>query len=267
MRAHVGGRMFDWSDGTYELTAAVLAPAAEHLVGVAEVGADEHVLDLGCGTGNVSARVVARRAQVTGVDPAARLVEVAAARVPGGRFLEGSAEQIPAAAASFDAVVSCFALIFVGDPGRAASEIARVLRPGGRLVFSAWMMEGAIWSASAALMATLARHLPAPDPSARPAWHDPAFVAEWIGPYGGALSVEVATLPFEATSGAAWFAEQEEHHPAWRAARRALEPAGAGPWEALRRDSVEILEAANEATSGLRVTSPYRVYRWVKAGA
>lgn len=263
----MGGAVFDWSDGTYELTAAALAPAAAHLVEVAQIAAGERALDLGCGTGNVAAAVAARGAQVTGVDPAARLLEVAAARVPGGTFLQGSAEQIPAPAASFDAVVSCFALIFGGDPPRAAAEIARVLRPGGRLVFSAWMMEGAIWGASQALMATMARLHPGPAGPERPAWHDPAFVAEWIGPFGGALSVEVATVPFEAASAAAWFAEQEDHHPAWRAARRALASAGAGAgaWEALRRESVEILEAANEARSGFRVTSPYRVYRWVSA--
>jgi 2-polyprenyl-3-methyl-5-hydroxy-6-metoxy-1,4-benzoquinol methylase len=70
-------RTMDWSLGHYEHTAAQLMPAARVVVDRAAPAEGERVVDVGCGTGNAALLAAARGARVTGVDPAARLLEVA----------------------------------------------------------------------------------------------------------------------------------------------------------------------------------------------
>src|SRR4051794_12208561 len=98
--------MIDWSVGEYESTAAELAPAAEHVVRLAAPQPEERVVDVGCGTGNASLAVARAGARVTGVDPAARLLEVArssaAAEGLDAEFVAGDAQALPFEAGAFD---------------------------------------------------------------------------------------------------------------------------------------------------------------------
>ena len=106
----------DWGAGHYETTAAQLAPAAAVVVQRASLRPGERVLDLGCATGNAALLAVRAGSTVPGVDPAARLLEVARARAAteGAQidFTPGDAASIPLAEASVDAIVSVFAVIF-----------------------------------------------------------------------------------------------------------------------------------------------------------
>ena len=124
----------DWSIGCYERTAAQLLPAAEAVVARAAPLAGELVVDVGCGTGNAALLAAARGARVIGVDPAARLLEVAraeaAARELEATFVAGEAAAIPLPEASADAVVSVFGVIFAPDAAAAAAELTRVSRDG-----------------------------------------------------------------------------------------------------------------------------------------
>jgi SAM-dependent methyltransferase len=133
-----------WSLGDYTLLAEQLAPAAAETVAAAAPGAGSRVLDLGCGTGNAAALCVRRGARVIGVDPARRLLELAATRVPEAEFRFGDAAEIPVDSGAIDVVVSVFAVIFAPDAAAAASEVLRVLAPGGRLVLSAWLPDNAL---------------------------------------------------------------------------------------------------------------------------
>lgn len=90
------------------------------------------VLDLGAGTGKLTSRLVERGLNVVAVDPLAELLEVLRTTLPETPALLGSAEQIPLSDNSIDAVLVAQAWHWF-DPDRAAHEIARVLRPGGRL--------------------------------------------------------------------------------------------------------------------------------------
>jgi SAM-dependent methyltransferase len=93
-------------------------------------------LDVGCGTGRVSAALAARGVKVWGVDPAPGMLEVARSRVPRGVGLkEGRAEALPFRDAWFDAAV-CWLTVHLMDRPRAFAELARVLGPGGRLVIA-----------------------------------------------------------------------------------------------------------------------------------
>ncbi|MFI5302910.1 MAG: class I SAM-dependent methyltransferase, partial [Polyangiales bacterium] len=88
-----------------------------------------HVLDIGCGTGLISRRLMAHARSVTGVDLSPRMLAVARAR--GLDVVEASALSLPFEDASFDVAVSFKTLAHVPDLSRALAEMTRVVRPGG----------------------------------------------------------------------------------------------------------------------------------------
>jgi methionine biosynthesis protein MetW len=111
------------------------APELSRLI-TSGVGAGTRVLDVGCGSGNSYAREIARRARSwTGVDVSANAVEAARASGLDARVIEDAAE-LPFDDDSFDLVLCIEVLEHLFAPHRAAAEIHRVLRPGGRLVAS-----------------------------------------------------------------------------------------------------------------------------------
>jgi SAM-dependent methyltransferase len=101
----------------------------------------DRVLDVACGTGalaRVAADRVAPGGRVSGLDPDAGMLAVAARTSPGIQWLEGAAEAIPFQEGAFDVVVSQFGLMFFSDPAKGVREMVRVLAPGGRLVVAVW---------------------------------------------------------------------------------------------------------------------------------
>ena len=140
--------MIDWGDGSYEHTAATLVAASERVADRAAIRAGTRVLDLGSGTGNAALAAARRGGSVVAVEPAQRLLDVARDRAAAENLaltcLRGDASAIPASDGAFDVVLSVFAVIFAPDAEQAASEMVRVLRPGGRIVMTSWTNEGAV---------------------------------------------------------------------------------------------------------------------------
>src|SRR6266516_4428237 len=171
--------MVDWDRGAYEDTAAELAPAAEHVVALAAPQPGQTALDLGTGTGNAALFAARAGAKVTAVDPSPRLLDVARGRLAAegheGTFTVATAEDLPFPDASFDLVLSLFAVIFTDRPDLAATEIVRVLKPGGRAFITAWEPVGGLNAALAILRTALAKVTPGPSRE-RFAWGDPVEV-------------------------------------------------------------------------------------------
>ncbi len=113
------------ADAEYE--EQILPLAAQHLAGA------RHVLDVGCGEGQVSRLAARLGAEVIGVDPTWNCVRVAAER--GTSVARAGAAALPFADASFDAVVACLVFEHIRDVDEAIAEVARVLQPGGRFCF------------------------------------------------------------------------------------------------------------------------------------
>ena len=119
----------------------------------AQIG--EYILDLGCGDGQLTQRVIATGAHVLGVDASADMV--AAARERGVEAEQAVAERLPFHDATFDAVFSNAALHWVRDQGAMMAQVHRVLKPGGRFV-AEMGGHGNIAAIRVALMAVLSRH-------------------------------------------------------------------------------------------------------------
>src|SRR5208337_5070062 len=115
----------------------------------------EHILDLGCGDGQLTQRIAATGASVVGADASPSMV--AAARARGLAVDEVPAESLPYPNAAFDAVFSNAALHWVRDQDAMMAQVHRVLKPGGRFV-AEMGGHGNIAAIRVALMAVLARH-------------------------------------------------------------------------------------------------------------
>ena len=124
--------------GYHEFFSSITARAAEPLLDAAAVGSGSGVLDVATGPGYVAAAALARGADATGLDVSSEMVELASRLHREGRFVAGDAERLPFEDRSFDAAVAAFAILHLGRPGLAASELARVVRPGGRVAVSVW---------------------------------------------------------------------------------------------------------------------------------
>ena len=123
----------------YDATfARASAPFVDALLDAARVSADMRVLDIGCGTGIVTAAAAARGAGVAGLDFSLAMLAGAQRRQPNLRFDEGDAEALPYPEQSFDAVVSNFGIHHLPGPGNGIAEALRVLRPCGRFAFTTW---------------------------------------------------------------------------------------------------------------------------------
>jgi SAM-dependent methyltransferase len=123
--------------GAYQSSYALLcAYMGEPVLDAAGVRAGSTVLDVGTGPGTLAGLAAARGATVAAVDPEPSMVSAASRLVPDVRL--GALPELPFGDAGFEAVVANFVLNFVGDPGAAVRELARVAVPGGRVAVTIW---------------------------------------------------------------------------------------------------------------------------------
>ena len=159
-----------WSAGgtNYNEVSRGIADSIEHAVLRLNPRRGERILDLATGTGWTS-RVVARRgAMVTGVDIATGLLEAAERQAAAEQlpvtYRQADAEDLPFDDASFDAVVSTCGVMFASRPEAAAREMARVVRPGGRMAITTWTSDGNLFK----MFQVMKAFMPAPPSPAPP---------------------------------------------------------------------------------------------------
>jgi demethylmenaquinone methyltransferase / 2-methoxy-6-polyprenyl-1,4-benzoquinol methylase len=131
--------MFDRIAGVYDRMNSVMTAGMHHrwrqrAADLARVGPGSRALDVATGTGDLAIELARRGASVTGVDFASAMLEVARAKAPGIGFELGDALALPYEDARFDAVTVGFGARNFADLDRGLREMARVARPGGRVV-------------------------------------------------------------------------------------------------------------------------------------
>lgn len=246
-----------WATGDYDamMRQEGLYEVGPRLVSSLAIRPGEDVLDVACGTGNAAIPAAVAGAQVKGLDltpamlaKARERAEVAGVRI---EWTEGDAEDLPFPAESFDVVLSTFGCMFAPRHEVVADEIARVLRPGGRIGLATWTPDGSIGE----FFRIVGGYLP-PDPEfVDPplSWGDEEHVRELFEGTGISLrfSREVSDLHHDSVEDAVE-CYATKFGPVVLA-RRALE--ADGRWPELRRDLVKLFERHN--TSGdTRVVLP-----------
>lgn len=242
-----------WSEGDFAMVASLITKVSEDLAEGLEIVPDERVLDVACGSGN-GALAAARRAwgNTVGVDFVPALLERGRERAAAERldieFVEGDAQALPVADASFDVALSVFGAMFAPDQERAAAELLRVVKPGGRIGMANWTPEGSVGK----MFMTLAAHVP-PPPGVRPPliWGSEQSLRELFGE-------GVSELRVEQRRARQTFRSPDHFIEFFRTyfgpIKTAYEKVGAAGEAALTADLRGYLEAANTYGDGALVT-------------
>jgi ubiquinone/menaquinone biosynthesis C-methylase UbiE len=251
-----------WSSGDYNKIAAITVPVAEHLVDHAAVTPGERVLDVATGTGHVALAAARRSATVSGIDYVPSLIDIARRRADAEQLSVdlrvADAESLPYDDGSFDVVLSSIGVMFAADHARAAAELVRVTRSGGRIALASWTPDGFVGG----ILAAVGRHV-APPAGAQPAtrWGVEQVVADLLGDEVHRLTSTVANVRQR-------FARPEDfadlfltyYGPTYAAAGR-LDDAGR---QSLRHDLVELARTFDEDPDADGVTTDWQ-YRLVTA--
>jgi ubiquinone/menaquinone biosynthesis C-methylase UbiE len=244
-----------WSSGDYAVVGTTLQIVGESVCEALDLRAGSTVLDVAAGNGNATLAAARRWCAVTSTDYVPALLDRARERAAAERltvdFREADAEALPFADASFDAVVSTFGVMFTPDQDKAASELVRVCRRGGRIGLANWTPDGFIGQ----LFKTLGRHLPPPAGVKSPAlWGTRARLEELFGA-AGEIAAEPRMFVFRYRSPEHWLDVFKTYYGPMFKAFAALD---AGRQAALRDDLLSLVAAFNRSADGaMAVRSEY----------
>lgn len=237
-----------WTSGDYGKIAWLTVPLATRLVTETDVRPGSTVLDVATGTGHVAIEAARRFCDVTGIDYVESLVDVARRRAAAESlridFEVADAEDLPFADASFDVALSAIGVMFTADHDRAASELVRVVRPGGRIGLASWTPDGFIGQ----VLTVVSAHVPPPPVALPPTrWGREDVVRELVGPAVtvDGSSTHVVTQHFVSAETFADFL-LTYYGPTYTAAQR-LDAAGRA---ALRRDLVDLARSSDRRGAG-----------------
>jgi ubiquinone/menaquinone biosynthesis C-methylase UbiE len=167
-----------WMAGDFSQIANFTAQEGENFVARLGITKGTRVLDVACGTGNTAIPAARAGADVSGVDIATNLLEMARKRAAAEnlhiQFQEGDAEDLPFPDHSFDVVLTMYGAMFAPRPEKVAAELIRVCRSGGMIAMANWTPEGFVGK-NLAVMAKMVPPPPIPSPVL---WGDESVVRQ-----------------------------------------------------------------------------------------
>ena len=244
-----------WAAGDYAVVGTTLQIVGETLCEAVDLKAGERVLDVAAGNGNATLAAARRWCQVTSTDYVGALLDRAKERAKAERlstitFQEADAEALPFADQSFDVVLSTFGVMFTPNQEKAAAELARVCRLGGRIGLANWTPDGFIGQ----LFKTIGAHVPPPAGIKSPAlWGTDARLKDLFGPHD--VKAEKRVFTFRYKSAEHWLEIFKNYYGPTNRAFAALDAAKGA---ALQADIVALLARMNRGgKESLIVPSDY----------
>jgi SAM-dependent methyltransferase len=204
------GQQHVWSQGDFAVIATTQQIVGERLCETVDVFPGDRVLDVACGSGNTAIAAARRFAEVTGVDHVPALLDRARERAAAERlemeFVDGDAEALPFDDGTFDCVLSTFGAMFAPAQERAAGELLRVCRPGGRIGMANWTPDGFVGQMFKTTMSHLSPGGPPPGVKPPPLWGTEGFgptrvAFESLGENGDALGADLLGLARRSSRG------------------------------------------------------------------
>jgi len=247
----------NWTTGDFGRIAKLNEAGAEAFMARRAIAPGSRVLDVACGTGNLSIPAARAGALVTGVDIANNLLEQARARAKSEgldiRFDEGDAESLPYPDISFDRVVSMFGAMFAPRPERTAAELVRVCRPGGEIAMANWVPDSFVGEMFRLVASYVAAPPGVPAPSA---WGEPDRVRERLSE--GIADLKMTRCPFAFNLPFSVPETVEYYRLYFGPAQRAFASLPEDKQADLRRDLERLWSQYNTATDGtVSVKSEY----------
>jgi ubiquinone/menaquinone biosynthesis C-methylase UbiE len=237
-----------WSAGDYAVVGTTLQIVGEQLCEALDLRAGSKVLDVAAGNGNVTLAAARRWCDVTSTDYVPALLEAARERAAAERlkvnFREADAEALPFPDASFDVVVSTFGVMFTPDQDKAASELLRVCKPGGKIGLANWTPPGFIGQ----VFRTLGKYLPPPSGVRSPAlWGTRARLEEMFGAHANEIVAEPRMFVMRYRSPEHWLEVFKTFYGPMHKAFAALEP---NAQDALAGDLIALVREFNRGRDG-----------------
>lgn len=240
-----------WSAGDYAVIGTTLQIVGETLCEALDLRAGARVLDVAAGNGNATLAAARRWCDVVSTDYVAALLERGQARASADglavQFQQADAENLPFADASFDVVLSTFGVMFTPDQARAASELARVCKPGGQIGLANWTPPGFIGE----LFKVIGRYVP-PPAGVKPAslWGTEERLRELFGERLATLDTTRKHFVFRYRTPQHWL---DTFRTYYGPMQKAFGAVGPEQQESLAADLIRLVQQFNRATDGAMV--------------
>jgi SAM-dependent methyltransferase len=240
-----------WSSGDYAVVGTTLQIVGEALCEALDLRAGERVLDVAAGNGNATLAAARRWCDVVSTDYVPTLLERGRTRASAEglqvQFEQADAEKLPYPDHRFDVVMSTFGVMFTPDQEKAAAEMARVCKPGGRIGLANWTPASFVGE----IFKTMGNYLPPAAGVKSPAlWGTEARLRELFGDRLESMAIERRNFVFRYHSAAHWLEVFRTFYGPMHKAFGALD---AAQQQALAADLIALAEKFNRATDGTLV--------------
>jgi ubiquinone/menaquinone biosynthesis C-methylase UbiE len=245
-----------WATGNYSVIGTTLQIVGETLCEAVDIEAGQEVLDVAAGNGNATLAAARRGAVVTASDYVPALLHAARDRATAEGLTvdcrEADAEDLPFEAATFDVVLSTFGIMFTPNQERAAAELLRVCRPGGRIGLANWTPDGFIGR----MFRIVGRFVPPPTGVRSPLqWGTDDRLAELFGESVTSIQTQRRSFHFRYRSAQDWLTTFRTYYGPLARAFAALDEAAQRAFE---QELIELATTFNTSTAGtLRIPSEY----------